>query len=537
MKRKQLLSLVLAGVMSLGMLAGCGDKESASVSKNENTATESENSGDTQDSKMEKIDVTVAVWGADAGLSGAEDPILDIIEEKTGVHLIPQNITWDDSEQKIQLWATNGQLPDIFAGDYVGKSFFYNWIEQGVIRALPEDLSDYPYLSEYLQMERAQAAMQDGKYYMIPRQTYGDISYSVLDRNIVYRWDLAQKAGVTKEPETWDEFREMIQKIIEVDPEGKNISGMTACQAGMITGVILPYGNIVEKKWVYNGEEFVPSYFDGDMIAAMQLARDMYEEGTIEKDIALTKIDTSNEKFLQGLSAAQVFAGSGPAWLYGTYEEYWQEMYGHSILDDVKIAKLYPGVDGDKYYFVDTESWSESYFSSNVNDEKMAAICRLYDFLYSEEGRLLVSCGIEGEDYDMVDGKPVMKEGVNIRNKYPIFADGSCVTSLAMWSADSWDMTMPSSNPEEFRQLNVERHQDAVENGTLPEYYDSILFLSTPLKDEFVINTEDDLLTIMMGTEPVDKMVNDLMENYESKGLSDMIKEVNEAAKAAGIEP
>lgn len=42
-------------------------------------------------------------------------------------------------------------------------------------------------------------------------------------------------------------------------------------------------------------------------------------------------------------------------------------------------------------------------------------------------------------------------------------------------------------------------------------------------------------MQIMMGTEPVDKMVDDLMANYESKGLSDMIAEVNAAAEAAGI--
>ena len=39
----------------------------------------------------------------------------------------------------------------------------------------------------------------------------------------------------------------------------------------------------------------------------------------------------------------------------------------------------------------------------------------------------------------------------------------------------------------------------------------------------------------MMGTDPVDKMVDDLLANYESKGLSKMLAEVNEAAAAQGI--
>ena len=42
-------------------------------------------------------------------------------------------------------------------------------------------------------------------------------------------------------------------------------------------------------------------------------------------------------------------------------------------------------------------------------------------------------------------------------------------------------------------------------------------------------------MQIMMGTEPVDKMVDDPMANYESKGLSDRSLRWNAAAEAAGI--
>ncbi len=204
-KSKRLLAMTLALVMAAGTLAGCGAKASSADTVSAAAAEKT----------AEPVEVTVAIWGAEEGLAAPENAsILKALEEKTGVRLVAQNVTWDDAEQKIQLWATNGQLPDIFCGDFVGKSFFNNWVEQGVIRALPEDLSAYPNLKEYLKMERAVAAMKDGKYYMIPRQTYGDISYSVQDRNVAYRWDLAQKAGVTKEPETYEEYRAMIQKII-----------------------------------------------------------------------------------------------------------------------------------------------------------------------------------------------------------------------------------------------------------------------------------------------------------------------------------
>ena len=72
-------------------------------------------------------------------------------------------------------------------------------------------------------------------------------------------------------------------------------------------------------------------------------------------------------------------------------------------------------------------------------------------------------------------------------------------------------------------------------NGTLPKYYDNVLFLSTPLKSEFVLNVNDDFMQIMMDTQPVSEMVDKLYENYENNGLSAMIEEVNQVAAEKGI--
>lgn len=540
---KRFLALVLSTAMAASALTGCGQKnetkgdqsvKTSSASEAETTTGEAEGSAST-----DSVEITVAIWGAEDGLANPEDPILKKIEEETGVRLVPQNVTWDDSEQKIQLWATNNQLPDIFAGDFVSKSFYGNWVEQGVVRALPEDLSGYPNLEEHMKMGRAQAAARDGKFYMIPRTTYGDISYSVLDRNVVYRWDLAQAAGVTKEPETYEEFCDMIKKIIEADPENKKISGMTQALPELIGGFVYPYAGIIDKKWVADANgQFVPSYFaDRDaMVSAMQFARDMYTDGVIEKDIALAKLETSKEKYLQGQSAAMVFAWAGPSGLEANLGRDYDKLYGEdSFLENNRIAKLYASEDGNKYYFVDTESWSESYISANVDDGKMDAICRLFDYLYSEEGSRLVFCGFEGEDYDVKDGKVVMREGVVLGDKYTFCNTNSNITSLAMWNPESWDSSFPSTISAEYRALNDVRHEDAVKNGSLPKYYDSVMFLSTPLKDGFVYNTNDDLLQIMMGSDPVEKMVDDLLAGYESKGLSDMLNEVNVKAAELGI--
>lgn len=514
--KKQFKYLLLLSLCAV-LFTGCGKEKEEAVSKAEDG----------------KVELTVGFWNAQEALSGGEnDKMLQTLEEKTGVHLVAQDMTTSDYHEKVQLWATNGQLPDIFVGDFVGlgQSSFFDWVDQGVIKALPEDLSKYPNLEEYMEMDRAKEAMQDGKNYIIPRQSYGDITYSVLDRNIVYRWDLAQKAGVTKEPENWDEFRDMLRKIIKEDPENKNIGGITQTGSKILAGVMYPYGGILEKKWIINDEgEVIPSVFDGDMKAVMNLARDMYDEGTISKDIAQVTGSNANDGFLQGLNAAMVF-NDGPSSLYTLGRDY-EEVYDRKFLDDVRFAPIFPGADSKNWYFVDTEAWSETYINSKVSDEKMEAILGLFDYLISDEGKRLMFSGIEGEDYEMVDGKAVINEGVVLEEKYP-FAN---MSNLAVHNPTYWDENYPTSIPKEYREENIKRHKDALENGVLPNISDTSMLISTPLKDNFYYNPHDDFYTIMMGTEPVDKMVDSLMEEYENKGLEKMLEEVNKEAKERKI--
>ena len=528
MKMKRTLCLIIILSILTMSLAGCGAKDTPEKDNVNEKAANSEVA-----ESNEPVEIVVGFWNVQEALSGREnDDMLKILEEKTGVHLIPQDMSGSDYHEKVQLWATNGQLPDIFCGDFVGlgQSSFFDWVNQGVIRPLPEDLSKYPHLEEYMKMERAQQAMQDGKHYIIPRQSYGDITYSVLDRNIVYRWDLAQKAGVTKEPENWDEFRDMMKKIIEADPENKNIGGM--CQTGskILAGVMYPYGGVLEKKWIINDEgKVIPSVFDGDVKAVMNLARDMYNEGTIMKDITQVKGSSAKDAFLQGRAAAMAF-NDGPASLYTLGRDY-EKLYGRDFLEDVRFAPIFPGADGNKWYFVDTEAWSETYISSKVDDEKMDAILRLFDFLISDEGKTLMFCGIEGEDFEMVDGRPVMKDGIVLSEKYPF----ALMNNLAVHNPTNWDEKFPTSIPEEYHAENRKRHKDAVENGVLPEICDSAMLISTPLKDKFYYNPHEDFYRIMMGTEDVNKMVDDTMKEYRDKGLEEMLEEVNKEAKEKGI--
>ncbi len=488
------------------------------------------------------VTIRIAHWDVESALGVGDDAVRGIIEQKFGIRLEAMNTTWDDYVNKIQAWAAADSLPDIFSIDAICTPNYYAWINDEVVHALPADLSAYPNLMTYLDVDDIQSLKIDGQLYCIPRKTYPDNYWNICDRVICYRWDLAQKAGITKEPETFDEFREMIQAIIKADPEGKQIQGLTALQAKQLDGFIFAYsmpaamsdGSGSDYKWS-KGEDGIyrPTYFTTDMVSAFQLARDMYEEGTIEKDYALTTSSTASEKFLTGQSAA-LLGGGGVSACYGRFGKDWAAANdGRDFFDDVRILGVLEGKDGLRTFPIFRTSWSESYISSHVDDVKLEKILQLYDFLVSDEGQMLVNWGIENVDYEMVDGKAVslLEDGVTLGTKYP---STNLLIGLASWGQSNTNRTYPASAPtESYRDGDFALYEQAKSTGDLPDYDMRITYLSTPLKDQFIIYQADDLISIMMGSEPVETMVEDLLKSYEEKGLSAMIDEVN--AKAAEL--
>lgn len=550
MKKKmlrKLCALGLSAVMAVS-LAACGNSssgEETSASQPGQGEASSDEAGEDNQSVAEvdsesylegdPVEISIAIWNADEAFAG--DEVLSEIEKKLNIKIKPVNVTWDDFAQKIQLWASSGSLPDVFSGDFRNTSSYPQWADQGVIKAIPDNLDAYPTLKEYLQGQAAQEAKLNGVLYCLPRQTYPSQEWTTVDREIAYRWDLAQKAGVTKEPETWEEFSEMILAIIEADPDGTGIGGLTANSTALLSGIFMPYvsplvaqvGNSSAFKWEMTDDgTYKPIYFAEDVTAGFQLGRDMYESGVIEKDIVLTSNQTSDEKFLQGKSAAILYAGG-----YGSrYEKngvYWEEVHGSDFLDDVKILNLMPDQNGNPSYPVWGYAWSESFINASVDDVKLDRILRLYDYLLSDEGAFLATYGPEGDLYDLVDGKVVLHdENAVITDAYPSV---EALGVMARWNPSCYDDRFVAAWPSSYTAVDTAVAQQAAK-VELPEYNQRCTQLVMELGIDFVVNFDDDFLNIITGEEPVEKMWADILAGYEADGLQDMINQVNEALAA-----
>ena len=96
---------------------------------------------------------------------------------------------------------------------------YQTWAKQGVIKALPDDLSPYPNLKKLFSNPAVQPASRvDGKFYTIPRFGGDDIGDGRLGRPIRYRKDWAEEAGFTEDPASFEEFMAMTKAVMTETP-------------------------------------------------------------------------------------------------------------------------------------------------------------------------------------------------------------------------------------------------------------------------------------------------------------------------------
>lgn len=113
-KSTRALALLLSLLMLLAALAGCakqGETPAADTPAADTPASDTP-AADTPAADTEKnsehLTITVGYWDVDAALANREnDTVLKTIEEKFNVTFEPVNVTWDDYNQKFQLWASS----------------------------------------------------------------------------------------------------------------------------------------------------------------------------------------------------------------------------------------------------------------------------------------------------------------------------------------------------------------------------------------------------------------------------------------------
>jgi putative aldouronate transport system substrate-binding protein len=526
--------LLVAG----SVLSGCGNGEEKSSTSSASPKETASAAPKSNDSVSKQLELSIASWDIQTSFekpNAKSDAIYNDLAKKFNVTIKPVQITWNDWAEKAKVWAASNQLPDMLANSLAtdNTALYTTWAKQGVIKALPDDLSAYPNLKKLMSLPSVQPLKVDGTFYMIPRGG-GDDTPGTLARPIRYRKDWAEQAGYTSAPKSFEDFVAMTKAVMKQHP---GIAGLSVNNKDYLLTQFM--GSFPEfeapNSWVKEDGKWIPAFTSPKTYTGIGQLRSLYADGILDKDFAIQKDGDGVNKFLSGQSFA-LYGLEGT----GNVEQFKKANPGVEPSKALGYLDMWPAADGQRYYFFSTPYWSETYFPSALSNEKFDRALRLMDYLVSEDFQLLRDNGIENVDYKVENGqlKSLLKEGENLADKYPAT---SSLAFFGTWNGGFYrNKTVLASDPDvaALQKAQIEANfKRAKEYKPVPVNFD-IFLMSTPAKNKLGgLNSSimDDIVKVMLGKGDPVAQWKDAVKSYDAKGLQDAIKEVNEEAAKKGI--
>ena len=242
MKKKQMLSVLLAGMMTATMLAGCGSTTE--------TANSSGTDGKTAETSQEGGVKEFTAFFATAGTEINDDnEIQQIIADKTGVKVKETWLTGQTAEESVGTMIAGGEYPDFIEGGN-GQMQLY---DADALVALDDYLDSYPNIKNlFTDLEWEKLRQDDGHIYWIPQFSCIKNEEKVCAHNDEAFWIQARVLEWAGYPEvkTMDQYFDLIEAYNAENPTMEDGTQN------------IPY-TILCDDWRYFCLENAPQFLDG----------------------------------------------------------------------------------------------------------------------------------------------------------------------------------------------------------------------------------------------------------------------------------
>ena len=402
MKRRKLISVLLAATMMAAMFAGCGsDTASTDAKENADGADSTEAGG------VKEFTAFFAVPGSEIN---DDNEIQQIIADKTGVKVKETWLTGQTAEEAVGMMITGGELPDFICGGS-GQSQLY---DADVLVALDDYLDDYPNIKNFFtQQQWDQLRQDDGHIYWIPQFSNIKGEEKVCTHNDEAFWIQARVLKWADYPEirTMDQYFDLIERYNEANPTMEDGTEN------------IPY-TILCDDWRYfcleNAPQFLDGYpNDGSCIVDPETLTVIDYNTT---DTAVKYFQKLNEEYQKGIVDPESFTQTYDEYIaklstgrvLGMIDQWWD--FAYTAGDAIKQAGLdAQGCDYIPLPITIDESVKNQWHCSggvlNVSDglaittscEDVEAALQFVDDLLSQDIHNLRFWGVEGVDYNVDD--------------------------------------------------------------------------------------------------------------------------------------
>lgn len=370
-------------IATLALLAACGTKEKKGAKQADKNETP-----------------TLSIFGGDSNVGAyqAEWPVFSKPAAEMGFKLksaLPK--TASDFPQEFNLMMASGKIADIVKADRVN---FFKFGPEGAFEPLDELIDKYApnikkYYEEYPEVQQV-ATGPDGKIYFIPDTREGKVAYEWYIRQ-----DWLDKLGL-KAPDNVDDFYKVLVAFRDQDPNGNGKKDeVPYFNRNSLRGIdcLLPFWGARPGIYVKDGKVKL-GQLDSEYETAYKNIRKWYEEGLIDKELYTRKNarDVLNADNIGGMTHDTASATS----------------YNKDLADKIPNFRVNPfipplGPDGKRVEIFGKPYVQEFGIGMSVDNPAKEKTMKWIDYYYTEKGRFEANFGVEGETFDVVDGKPKIK--------------------------------------------------------------------------------------------------------------------------------
>lgn len=437
-----------AGAETAGTLSGAGKKEAAAETGKKDTWL-----------AEELVTITYARPESSLQPYNPDCATVQWIRENLGIDL--QVSTYSDYETKMNTLLAANQLPDLFSiwgnvSDVVGTGCLLE-LSDLISQYAPnvqEDYENIPELSRY---------KVDGGIYTLA-QIRRDDNWEQGSVPCI-RTDLLKEQGLSV-PTTWNELYEVLEALSEAYPD--SIAYGTRGDDRLLFNYMSPVRGLGGDYGLYQDADGVwhMGCLEDSYKEALQYIHNMYQAGILDNEYLIVSADD----WKSGLGTGKyLFYYDNPVFL-DTLNKTLRETKADANLEPIMFLADENGNTvnyghSDNYYNV----WGIS-----ADTENKEVLMKFVDWLYSEQGGLLMNYGVQGVHYEMVDGKPQFLDSVveeyKARTGDPTYEAGSEIGIGDLFLDMSWysnyDAAFKSTSEESWTRENIHKvyadHMDCV---------------------------------------------------------------------------
>lgn len=330
-----------------------------------------------------------------------------VIEEATGVDVLfecpPEN-----SEDAYKMMVASGKLPDVIM--WTHSSGIDRMYEEGTVIDLTELIAEHAPNLTRIYTERPELRREvetaDGRLYYFPSinpmLTVEDVcrkSYC----GLIIRQDWLDKLGL-KVPQTIDEWYEVLTAFKKRDPNGNTLADEIPFD-GWGLPYFAPAFGVLNTFCVKTDGTVAFGPMEAEYKAYLETLHKWYSEGLLGPNCLIHSESWKTENIVNGLTGS--FAGLDNAWRY--YLPDMQQNDAAAAMSPVSWPMDAAGVRYTPREDVAGHMAATVTVITSACKDPVAAV-KFIDYMYSEEGSTLLTWGVEGESYTVVNGKKQLTE-------------------------------------------------------------------------------------------------------------------------------